>query len=590
MPTPSSPRFDALVPVVPGTAVPPPPSPPPISRYQDFILVTKDTRIVVKSAWQAEMNGLYLAHPEMTSNKIRLVKENNPDYSVIFKRKTQAQARVLESQGMGLYRLAFAGEALYVAESNDWRNLPTIFQSRDPKVAAQYGNMEVVDVTKFSELCLELGAFQAVYAEIANAVQQEVAGSKQEHKEKRAGQKSANRVSPHQVTEDEEDIQPGDMVLVTNDGLQQLCEHLEEAGLPWDERMAGMLGALPGYKVVELPNPKVVTVALTRTQMINLPIEAVEEITDIAAAYSNQPIFICIQTFVCAVFWLVFSIRDGGRGGQSWIQMMGGLESIFPGGTGLVFNRDCADFRMQIWRFWTYQFTHVGIMHIASNVFMNMVLGLQLEKFHGTIRMVVMYELGVLGGGLCYLLTDNHKSVVGTSGGCFALIGIRVGDLMMNWAERPYRWWRLAFLSLLVVLNFLVEMLHHTEGGVSTSNAAHVGGGLMGLVAGICIGRNLKLSKFETNVKKVVCALAVITSLVCLCIGFQWPPRNLFEPEPWCWLGQVSNMTKCGTWDWVCVRCDSESCIKSWQSEKRFFTATMEQCHERGGFHECLGD
>merc|ERR1719336_3312660 len=114
--------------------------------------------------------------------------------------------------------------------------------------------------------------------------------------------------------------------------------------------------------------------------------------------------------------------------------------------------------------------------------------------------MAAMYEAGIIGGALAYLLLDNHSTMVGCSAGCFALIGIRLGDLIMNWSERPYRRWRAAFLILLTVLIIIVEQQGNVPGsdedavamdgsaaGLGSSSPAHLGGGLTGLLMGILL-------------------------------------------------------------------------------------------------------
>merc|ERR1711972_546199 len=116
-------------------------------------------------------------------------------------------------------------------------------------------------------------------------------------------------------------------------------------------------------------------------------------------------------------------------------------DSIWPGMTDLRITdeTDCADYRAQAYRWFTYQFSHVGLGHVCMSVFLNLVIGLPLNGFHGNLRMLFMYNIGVLGGACGWMVCDLHAATVGMSGGCYALIGISLADLCMNWHEKKFR-------------------------------------------------------------------------------------------------------------------------------------------------------
>merc|ERR1719210_44468 len=69
------------------------------------------------------------------------------------------------------------------------------------------------------------------------------------------------------------------------------------------------------------------------------------------------------------------------------------------------------------------------------NCLLALIFGISLEGFHGPIRMFIMFNSGVLGGACCYLVSDVHTRVVGMSGGCYALLGMHFGDLIINFHE-----------------------------------------------------------------------------------------------------------------------------------------------------------
>ena len=89
-------------------------------------------------------------------------------------------------------------------------------------------------------------------------------------------------------------------------------------------------------------------------------------------------------------------------------------------------------YRSEIWRFYTYQFLHAGFPHIFGNVLMQLFLGrfkiknsqnyynkigIPLEMVHGSIRMGLIYTVGVIMGSLTVGIVDNRNLLLGCSGG-----------------------------------------------------------------------------------------------------------------------------------------------------------------------------
>merc|ERR1719401_546484 len=111
-----------------------------------------------------------------------------------------------------------------------------------------------------------------------------------------------------------------------------------------------------------------------------------------------------------------------------------------PGWTDLrLAGSACEDYRPQAWRWLTYQFTHGGALHALMNAFMLAMLGVPLEGLHGHLRILLMFNCGVLGGAASHVINDAHRPLVGCSGGVYALIGVHVAELAMNWSEKRFR-------------------------------------------------------------------------------------------------------------------------------------------------------
>lgn len=565
---------DAALGVVPGGA---PAAPVAGTR------VNKHSRLLVRGAGRADANGLYHARvvtlAGSQSGQLQFDKERGVKYTIVYAKKLLKKP--------ACWCMMWKTNRLYQALASDPFEVPEQqWEVAGGVAAAALGSApEVVDVSTCKGLLLELGPFWAIYRTLEGFLLEEGnhdALAAKPHLRQTSGTHHEKVYASADEGEDGEHFEVGSIAIVTQDE-DFLRRELQEAGLPWNVVYRQMLGK--SYKVVATAPPEVATVKESEALLIEVPTDALDlDYSHIEQFYNHHPIFISLQTTACALLWFFFASRDAGRNGTSWSEMMGGLESVWPGQTCLLLSQDCEDYRKQVWRWFSYQFSHVGLAHVATNVAVNLLLGVQLEKFHGTLKMALMYELGVFGGACCYMLVDGHLPVVGTSGGCFSLIGIRFGDLIMNWSQRPWRWAQLFFLTAVITINFVVEATSKPEGGASTSQAAHVGGGIAGLLAGVLLGRNLVRTRCELIFQACILCLAAALVAASFGVGMQWPPKNILEDEPWCWMRQVSNASLTGTWRWLCVRCSSESCIESWSQQLRMHVVSQESCEERGGF------
>jgi len=304
------------------------------------------------------------------------------------------------------------------------------------------------------------------------------------------------------------------------------------------------------------------------------------------------PVFILATSALAALLWFISATMNQGTGAtkeekeKSWTVKLGGMEGFWPGYTDLCVNQDCIDYRAEIWRWWTYQFTHIGLTHLGMNCLMNVILGIPLEKLHGTLKMAVMYNIGVFGGACCYFVTDARHFIVGMSGGCYALIGIHLAYTIINWHQKKYRKLIVAFLIFLFVVD-LVNYYGATKNDNETkvSHSAHAGGYIAGLLIGIVLGENLHVKEWETHLKRIALILGLVFCVFSLGWGMFWPPMTITDPYRWCWSRQVYNKTIFGDRKWHCVRCGNDDCIARWNQQRWISTVPMETCQvEYGGW------
>ena len=139
------------------------------------------------------------------------------------------------------------------------------------------------------------------------------------------------------------------------------------------------------------------------------------------------------------------------------------------------------------WRLLTAAFVHVGIIHLATNMWCLWNLGLLGEPLLGPAGMFAVYGLTGVAGNL--LSTAVHPRIVGAgaSGAVFGLAGVLI--LLLKAKLLPVPPQEVARLRKSViyfaVLNFVIgggTMVLHTS--IQIDNMAHLGGFLCGLALG----------------------------------------------------------------------------------------------------------
>lgn len=87
--------------------------------------------------------------------------------------------------------------------------------------------------------------------------------------------------------------------------------------------------------------------------------------------------------------------------------------------------------RYEAWRFVTYMFVHVGLMHIMMNLIIQIFLGVALELVHHWWRVALVYLAGVAAGSMGTSITNPRIFLAGASGGVYALITAHIATIIM---------------------------------------------------------------------------------------------------------------------------------------------------------------
>ncbi|GMR40950.1 hypothetical protein PMAYCL1PPCAC_11145, partial [Pristionchus mayeri] len=173
--------------------------------------------------------------------------------------------------------------------------------------------------------------------------------------------------------------------------------------------------------------------------------------------------------------------------------------------------------RGDVWRFWSYQFLHAGIFHLAGNIIMQCIIGIPLEIVHKVWRIGPLYTMAVVSGALLQYTLDAKVSLVGASGGVYSLITAHLANVFLNWAEMPFRWVRLGIVGFYLTFDIGMVVYRRVIVGEcdTVSHAAHIGGGITGFCFGIFILHNMVKHKWE-QITRTVCVIAYIIFFIAM--------------------------------------------------------------------------
>lgn len=140
----------------------------------------------------------------------------------------------------------------------------------------------------------------------------------------------------------------------------------------------------------------------------------------------------------------------------------------------------------QYWRVLSSAFVHIGILHLAMNMYALVYIGKLLEPLLGRTRFLTAYLMTAITGGLLSLYWHEASVSAGASGAIFGMYGVFIALLTTNLIERKTRNSLLSSIGVFVVFN----LLYGLQGNVD--NAGHLGSLLGGIAIGYSMFPSLK--------------------------------------------------------------------------------------------------
>ena len=185
------------------------------------------------------------------------------------------------------------------------------------------------------------------------------------------------------------------------------------------------------------------------------------------------------------VTWAIIAINaavfvvDAALAGGSGFSLTGGSGPLSQ--AGAVYGPAVA--AGEWWRLITGAFLHLGILHIAFNMYALWLFGPIIEQMYGHVEFAVIYLLCALGGNVLTILVAPNVPALGASGAIFGLFGLafivsRRRHLLLGPQARAM----LSRVGTLLVLNLII-----TFAIPYISWTGHVGGLVVGGVIGLLL-------------------------------------------------------------------------------------------------------
>jgi rhomboid protease GluP len=186
----------------------------------------------------------------------------------------------------------------------------------------------------------------------------------------------------------------------------------------------------------------------------------------------------------------------------------------------------------EVWRLLTACFVHLGVWHLALNMWVLMQLGRVLERMIGGARLLLIYLSSGVFGFACSVAT----SAVPTAGASGAVFGVTGALLALALLSRHRELGKILFEALMpfvaatLVLGYLVRMV---------DNSAHIGGLVFGFLLGLGLTAGDRSFLGDDDIRaprvsareKVAGVVALVASGVLFAVVVAYSGRPVLSPR-----------------------------------------------------------
>jgi len=199
------------------------------------------------------------------------------------------------------------------------------------------------------------------------------------------------------------------------------------------------------------------------------------------------------------------------------------------------------------WRLISYQFLHVGLLHIGLNMWVLWSVGRLTERLYGRLPFLTLYILSGIGGALLSIAWGPTRETVGASGAIFGVLGAFLGYLSHARGSVPRSVFRAHWLPTVLFVVFNIG-----SGAVQPliDNSVHIGGLILGFLLGWMLARPLTEQAAPVNlsgraVGAGAAAAAIYLSLLWFITGAGSQPtlpERFLTDHPWYSRGENLNL------------------------------------------------
>src|SRR5258708_19635207 len=183
----------------------------------------------------------------------------------------------------------------------------------------------------------------------------------------------------------------------------------------------------------------------------------------------------------------------------------------------------------QYWRTVSSAFVHIGIYHLAMNMWCLLILTKPLERLMGKLTTFMVYILTAIGASLLSLVWDTSSGGSGESGAVFGIAGVLISFFYFAKLGLPKERVKsiLRWVTRFAVINLAFGFSLRLAGIDIIGNAAHLGGLITGLLLGVFFARAYGVpaeERFGRQLRILAGAAVLLVALFPLAITTA-PPR-----------------------------------------------------------------
>jgi membrane associated rhomboid family serine protease/Flp pilus assembly protein TadD len=204
----------------------------------------------------------------------------------------------------------------------------------------------------------------------------------------------------------------------------------------------------------------------------------------------------------------------------------------------------------QWWRLLTTIFVHIGVVHLAVNMWCLYELGGLAEGLYGEWCFLALYILTGVAGSIASVGRNVIVITAGSSGAIFGLAGALIASLSLGKLSVPRRDLIIALGSLLAFAAYNLAY-GFLKGGID--NGAHVGGLISGLLAGTFLRRDpgpdaeprrRRLVVFSATVVVLVLAFGLVRHLRGQALVIESARQDLSRGNPDLAIGKLAPLAR----------------------------------------------